>query len=610
MIEQLLAGLETEFVVAHDRGQYSEQGGASSCGLAALNCARVVLGKDKCGLHGVELLHAINRPETFEEVLGLCASWSSSAHLDVEDIYQTPIFHRSLSLVKSEYGHPNLGELTRLLSSLQQTTVTSKSPACAVITRPPEIISCFCIPVDGTEVFIIFDSHPRPNLHPEGAAFICYSLSDGAAKYLSQLLRYDPAILDEDAAWQAQLLGNFSGHIFVSNAVTADDDWINATLEASLQVLHFHAESLHLRSQHSTLKSENSRLRKELAWYRGEGSTFFSSSYARSLHTSSAGPSQQSSYTHPNRNEKADSYAPSTRSSRRVHSTRQHDSLSREDGGSVATYYAHASGTATNARQRGTSSKSGTSPRVDKHVISDAEYAVQLQLLYNEEHLQLLNEREKLNRSTLRIFECGVCLESFSEDFVSEVAKCLHRYCRDCIRRHVSSELDARHFPILCPICKADRHCKEPAGKFNATLARYRTGTHEDHVAVLDNAFVQHIGLSEAEYALYTEMELAPFATRCNQNVNPDGPEHSCDGTNELDHLMDQKGWKYCPGCRTPAEKIEGCNHMACTTPGCNMHFCYLCGSAIICSVNRHEIGEALAAHYRQCRMFDDVPEE
>lgn len=48
----------------------------------------------------------------------------------------------------------------------------------------------------------------------------------------------------------------------------------------------------------------------------------------------------------------------------------------------------------------------------------------------------------------------------------------------------------------------------------------------------------------------------------CNLTVEDPGPAHSCDGSNEFNHLMKKQGWKYCPGCRTPAEKIDGCNHM------------------------------------------------
>ncbi|THG97621.1 hypothetical protein EW026_g4416 [Hermanssonia centrifuga] len=95
----------------------------------------------------------------------------------------------------------------------------------------------------------------------------------------------------------------------------------------------------------------------------------------------------------------------------------------------------------------------------------------------------------------------------------------------------------------------------------------------------------------------------------CNHLIDQNGPPHSCDGTAELRHLMGQRGWKYCPGCQTPAEKVDGCNHMTCTSPGCNTHFCYLCGKAIVRSVKRQEIKDALSRHYRSCRMFEDIPD-
>lgn len=39
----------------------------------------------------------------------------------------------------------------------------------------------------------------------------------------------------------------------------------------------------------------------------------------------------------------------------------------------------------------------------------------------------------------------------------------------------------------------------------------------------------------------------------CSQEVDPSMPEHTCDGSNELDHLMKEKGWKYCPRKHGPS---------------------------------------------------------
>ncbi|KAH9938289.1 uncharacterized protein B0H18DRAFT_949678 [Fomitopsis serialis] len=235
------------------RGQYSENGGGgSSCGLAALNCARVVLGLEQGGSLDEEspsrdddILDKMIQDDITEEILRPCSRWSQTAHLSVSDIYKTPIFHKSLKLLHSSYGRSRLQEFKQVLSRLSQTTQTIGASASVVITRPPEIISCLKLVTTraGKDTFVVYDSHPRPD-HPDGAAFIIFKSLDDAASYLAQLMSFDESLLaDDEAQWQVQYLAQFSAHIFAAREMPfTSKDLEDATLEASVDILSLKAK--------------------------------------------------------------------------------------------------------------------------------------------------------------------------------------------------------------------------------------------------------------------------------------------------------------------------------------------------------------------------------
>jgi hypothetical protein len=85
-----------------------------------------------------------------------------------------------------------------------------------------------------------------------------------AAHWLAELL---PSIDLQDSAlqWQAQLLANYSGHVFVPHVVeTSTATLWQAVLESSLAQLSMQAEIAELRSQTELLKGEQQRLESEL----------------------------------------------------------------------------------------------------------------------------------------------------------------------------------------------------------------------------------------------------------------------------------------------------------------------------------------------------------
>jgi len=212
------------------------------------------------------------------------------------------------------------------------------------------------------------------------------------------------------------------------------------------------------------------------------------------------------------------------------------------------------------------------------------------------------------------LFECRVCMEKQPEDYVTLLDPCGHKFCRPCIKNYVRSKLTDHCFPILCPVCM--------------------TGRPEGNIGMVTNVIVQQVGITEQQYKKWVELEMAgvsvPLHCRkckrsfavdrqdleetdtifcplpwcdhiwcklCQQTIEEDGPEHSCDGVLELDRLMKLRGWKYCPSCKMAIEKAEGCNHMTCISPGCNTHFCYSCGYTIIRTAIREDVNAAVDAH-------------
>jgi hypothetical protein len=136
----------------------------------------------------------------------------------------------------------------------------------AVITRPPEIVTCIKFLLDGKNVFLIFDSHPRPS-YPDGAAFIISTSIDATAEHLNRILAFDASLLaDKDMQWQVQLLAQFSAHVFLYKPHgDATADLMDIVVKSSLAVLEMRAKISKLESQNNFLSAENSRLETEVS---------------------------------------------------------------------------------------------------------------------------------------------------------------------------------------------------------------------------------------------------------------------------------------------------------------------------------------------------------
>ncbi|KAJ7739808.1 hypothetical protein B0H16DRAFT_59614 [Mycena metata] len=635
IVEEILTGREK--IVSHVGASQYEAGGISSCGLAALNFVRVVLGRTESGLDGTRLLEDVLSRKTSEEVISICAGWTSNAHLEVEEIFSIPLFKRALTLVYSTYGKPGVKRFREVLSRLQS---LPNDYAAVIITRPPEIITCLRVSIASAsgkqDVFIVFDSHPRTE-HPNGAGLIINTSLDATAAHLDNLLTVDDRLLtDSSLQWQTQLLANFSGHFFVprGSATNSVEELTRGVLESSLVALSLQAEVAELKFQNSSLSCDRQALEKELDELKFQNSSLSRDRQALEkeldeLKDKCSSLSRGRQALEEELDELKDKYRSVTAVKQRL-----------EDG--------QRSPPSPKKTRRQDSSKlpmSGPSstPKDDHSIDEDYMVAMQLQMdwdrarrnddlkvrekqrEFEEEDARLTAERATLQKDVRPIFECGVCFDKYLEDYVSRVADCSHGFCRDCMKGYVISKLKDKLYPIFCPMCVTDNARAEPG--------------------MVTDDLVQMLGLDDNEYQTLQELQIASLSIllhcrKCKQSVFVDrleyeatpilvcplprcnhtwckacqqtimkGPMHSCDGSSELEHLMKSRGWKHCPGCQTPFQKSSGCNHMTCMSPGCNTHFCYVCGKLIVRSAHRREIETAVSAHYSRCNLFEDVPD-
>lgn len=60
------AGTFVDHVVSHDCSQYDGTGGISACGIVTMNCARILLTKEREGTRGGDLLDYLAKEETMQ----------------------------------------------------------------------------------------------------------------------------------------------------------------------------------------------------------------------------------------------------------------------------------------------------------------------------------------------------------------------------------------------------------------------------------------------------------------------------------------------------------------------------------------------------------------
>ena len=136
----------------------------------------------------------------------------------------------------------------------------------AIITRPPEIVALFNIPSGDPglpSIPILFDSHPRPHLHPKGAAFIFFLNEEGPIEYLSSLFQTDKALVESET-WDASLLGQYTAHILKLKLSTPAENE-RAFYQANIRILIEQANLREATTREAALSADVASLRGQVA---------------------------------------------------------------------------------------------------------------------------------------------------------------------------------------------------------------------------------------------------------------------------------------------------------------------------------------------------------
>jgi hypothetical protein len=253
---------------------------------------------------------------------------------------------------------------------------------------------------------------------------------------------------DSYLQWQAQLLSNYSGHVFVPHrAETSTPTLWQAVLESSLAQLSMQAEISELRAQNEFLKNEQQRLESEIkeaeARSRQQETLIQQQQQFRSF---SSPPKYLDPPSAPPRH-----LSPPTRYPPRPSSSKASTSTLNPFAPDSPPATKSSSGRALQVGHP------GSTPTPPSDLDDSIFYAMHLQHEFDEENRALSAEGAELAISAQWLFECGICLEEMPDDSIACPDPCGHTFCRECLRGHVTARLNERKFPVLCPTCTANK---------------------------------------------------------------------------------------------------------------------------------------------------------
>ncbi|KAG2120107.1 hypothetical protein BD769DRAFT_1023780 [Suillus cothurnatus] len=184
----------------------------------------------------------------------------------------------------------------------------------------------------------------------------------------------------------------------------------------------------------------------------------------------------------------------------------------------------------------------------------------------------------------------SVCPVCFTEASVPVILACGHTWCTSCLESYLVSAVENKAFPLTC--LGDDASCME---RISTVLAQ-KILSGEDFTALCEASFWSYVHARTDEFHHCPTPDCAQVYRAVPGGVILQCPSclvRICSGCHteahdgltceERDQAEDKlyHEWaathdvKNCPGCKTPIERSEGCNHMTCTR--CQTHICWEC---------------------------------
>lgn len=184
----------------------------------------------------------------------------------------------------------------------------------------------------------------------------------------------------------------------------------------------------------------------------------------------------------------------------------------------------------------------------------------------------------------------SVCPVCFTEASVPTILTCGHTWCTSCLESYLVSAVENKAFPLTC--LGGDASCTE---RISITLAK-KILSGEDFASLCDASFWSYVHARGDQFHHCPTPDCAQVYRAVSGGVILQCPSclvRICSGCHaeahdgltceERDQAEDKlyHEWaathdvKNCPGCKTPIERSEGCNHMTCIK--CQTHICWEC---------------------------------